>query len=210
MNKRRTVFRASAKFYVIITIVAAAIAGAWFCMVSGRTAVATDGTVQFTTVVPAVVVRDEEVIASESYGKADYLVPDQQRVEADTAVVEVYKWGYNEKVMDDLVDVRTKILLYEESSLDDSEADLAALDAEIEEKTRLIRAVDDATQDATALESELRELMARRARYLQERASSDQQLVDYRKQEQQLEERVGSWRDVWRAGNAGVVSYYFD
>lgn len=214
MQRKRKTLRASGKFYVFLGIMAALAAGLVLFYLKPGTAVAEEDSVDFTAVMPVVVVRDEEVVASESYGKAEYLVPDQQRVESGTPVVNVYRWGYNEKVMDDLVDVRTKIMQYEENNQTASATELASINDRILEKTRELRDSSDehasAGSDAVAIEGELRELINNRIAYLRESVSSDQQLGEYRKQEQQLEERVGSWRDVWKTSDAGVVSYYFD
>lgn len=189
--------------------------GVWYFLASRDVTVVEQGTIDFAAELPVVVVRDEEVIAVESYGRAHYLVPDQQRVEQETPVVEVFKWGYNDKVMSDLVDVRTKILQYESGLLQGTAAsELSSINGEIDDITREIRIAANAqsaeADDVVALESQLARLMDERAQYLQSRGADDQQLEEYRKQEQQLAERVNSWRDVWTAPNAGVVSYYFD
>lgn len=214
MSRRRS-FRASAKFYVILGILAACLAGGWFLFQRRETISIEPGTIDFSASMAAVVVRDEDVIASESYGMASYLVPDQQRVEADTPVVNIYKWGYNDKVMSDLVDVRTRILQYETTLLGSDTSGLTQLNKDIADITaqiRLLSSAEDAQvlADAAQLESRLTSLMNEREQLLRDRVTEDQQLEDYRKQEQQLEERVNSWRDVWSSPDAGVVSYYFD
>lgn len=212
--RRKRAFRANAKFYIFLGIVAAAVVLVWLYVSGQETVQAEQGSMDFAVNMSCVVVRDEEVITAETFGMAGYLVPDQQRVEADTPVVEIYKWGYNDKVVNDLVDVRTKILQYESTLHGASSQDLQQMNDEITDVAKRIREAShnagENAEDAASLEAKLTALMDERTQYLRERVSDDQQLEDYRKQERQLEERVSSWRDVWSSPEAGVVSYYFD
>ncbi|MEG2189012.1 MAG: HlyD family efflux transporter periplasmic adaptor subunit, partial [Christensenella sp.] len=104
-----------------------------------NTAVVKQGTIPFEKQVPVVVVRDEQVVTAQNYGKANYIASGGDRVEAEAPVMEVYKWGYNEKVMNDLIDYQTKIEQYQQNGLDDGQ--VTELNAQITQKTADIKSI---------------------------------------------------------------------
>ena len=109
--KRRR--RANTKFYIFIGAVAVVAAVILFFIFNMQTAEVETGTIPFETEVAAIVVRDEQVVSAQNYGKANYLVSEGERVEAGSPVMQAYKWGYNEKFMNYLIDYKTKIEQYQ-------------------------------------------------------------------------------------------------
>ncbi len=206
--KRRR--RANTKFYIFIGAVAVVAAVILFFIFNMQTAEVETGTIPFETEVAAIVVRDEQVVSAQNYGKANYLVSEGERVEAGSPVMQVYKWGYNEKVMNDLIDYQTKIEQYQENGFQSEE--LTGLQKAIAEKAAEIRGIVNGTQDGDAVvaERELEALLAQKQQYLKENVSADQQLQEFYAQEQEIQGRVDNWVQELTADSAGIVSYYFD
>ena len=209
ISRRRTI-RVNAKFYLFILLIAAAAAAVAYFALRTDTAVVRAGRLEFDTEVPVVIVRDEEVITTESYEKVSFLVPDLQRVEADTPVAEIFRWGYNERVMNDVIDVQNRIEEYE-ARQGSAGQELREINTRIAEETDRIRQIaNGSSEDMIAAERQLGLLMDQKRQLLADSAQRDSQLTALYDQEQQLLERVNSWRDLSSAPQAGVVSYYYD
>lgn len=206
--------RVSAKFYGFLAIVAAAVIAVVFFASNVDTAIVQEGEIEFSTQSPVVVVRDEQVIPADNYGKANYIAQEGERVETDTIVAEVYKWGYNDKVLSELLTLQSNIMQYQENTLlmgvDDPQ--LTSLNDQIVRKrAEIVSAIGEKrSEDVISGEMDLKDLLQQKQEYLNQTVTSDQQLELYYSQESQLQERVESWRQVIAAPSAGVVSYYFD
>ena len=210
MVSRRRIIRVNTKFYVLIAAVAAAVGLLLFFFLHTESAVVSEGSLQFDMTLTAVVVRDEEVITTGSYEKVNYLVPDLQRVEADTAVAEIYRWGYNENVMNDVIDVQNRIEQYELEHGSVTQ-EVVSLNEQISEAAAAIREIAAGGEgDMAEAELKLTNLMDQKWQALSDSAGRDTQLEALYAQEQQLMDRVNSWREVSDAPKAGVVSYYYD
>ena len=190
--KRRR--RANTKFYLFIGAIAVVAVVVLFFVFNIQTAEVEQGTIPFEAEAAAVVVRDEQVVFAQNYGKANYIVSEGERVEAEAPVMEVYKWGYNEKVMNDLIDYQTKIEQYQENVFQSE--DLANLQNEITAKAAELRGIINGTAegDVVTAERELKSLMASKQNYLKENVNPDQQLQDFYTQEEEIQGRVNNWR----------------
>lgn len=206
--------RANPKFYIFIGIIAAAAVAAIFFLTNIQTAVVEDGTIPFETTVPVVVVRDEQIITVPNYGKVQYVVQEGERVEAETPVANVYKWGYNDQVMNDLIEIQTKIEQYQQTQLEKAGGDeqLASYNSQIAQKTAEVSGIIGGAEGSIlAAERELKDLMAQKQQYLRDTVAADQQLQTYYDKEEQLKARVDNdWLEVMNAPADGVVSFYFD
>lgn len=207
VKRRRQV---NPKFYIFLSAIVVVAIVVLFFIFNINTAVVEQGTISFEKQVPVIVVRDEQVVSAQNYGKPNYIAGEGDRVEADAPVMEVYKWGYNEKVMNDLIDYQTKIEQYQENGLNDQT--VTDLDAQISQKAEEIKKIINGTAegDIVAAERELKSLMVQKRDYLKETVPADQQLNDFYAQEQEIDGRVNNWRQTLTAPAAGVVSYYFD
>ena len=67
------------------------------------------GMIEDVTTVDALIVRSETCVRAESYGKIDYLVPEESYVSAGTPVVNVYATGYSGEKMTELENLMTDI-----------------------------------------------------------------------------------------------------
>jgi len=206
--------RISAKFYGFLGIVAAVVIAVVFFVSKSDTVLVQEGEIEFSTQAPVVVVRDEQIIPADNFGKANYIAQEGERVEADTIVAEVYKWGYNDKVLSELLTLQSTIMQYQENTLmlgvDDPQ--LTSLNDQIVRKrSDIVTAISEKrSEDVITGEKELKDLLQQKQEYLNQTVTSDQQLELYHSQESQLKERVEGWRQVYAAPSAGVVSYYFD
>lgn len=210
MASRRRIIRVNTKFYVLIALVIAAVGLLLFFFLHTESAVVKEGSLEFETTLSGVIVRDEQIITTGSYEKVNYLVPDLQRVEADTAVAEIYRWGYNENVMNDVIDVQNRIEEYELEHGSVTQ-DIISLNEQIREVAAQIREIAAGGEgDMADAELRLNSLMDQKWQLLSDSSGRDAQLEALYAQEQQLMDRVNSWREVSSAPKAGVVSYYYD
>ncbi len=207
MGRRRQV---NPKFYIFLSAVVVVAIVVLFFIFNINTAVVEQGTIPFEKQVSAIIVRDEQVISAQNYGKPNYIVAEGDRVEAEAEVMQVYKWGYNEKVMNDLIDYQTKIEQYQLNGLNDPT--VTDLDSQIMIKAEEIKKMinDTAQGDIVTAERELKALMAQKRQYLKDTVPKDQQLEEFYAQEQEIDGRVNNWRQTLTAPSAGVVSFYFD
>ena len=211
-KRRRSIINVK-KFAAIIAAAAAAVVVLVLLLHTG-TVYTKQGSIDYETQQQAVVVRDEQVISAENYGTAEFVASEGERVAQGALVAEVYKLGYNEKVMSELVDVKTKIMQYQENNVlaDVIDADLDAINSDITKKGEEISQIINGQSDKNLVtaEKELNQLLQDKEDYLKNKINADAQLTEYYDQETQLEERVNSWRQEVVAPAAGPVSFYFD
>lgn len=213
-QRRTSRARPGKKFYFFLGGLAAGVFLVAFFILHVSTVTTEWGKIDFETSQSTVVVRDEKVYNAENYGKATFLAVEGERVAQGTDIAEVYKWGYNDKIMSDLLETQTKIEQYQENDLlrDVIDKDLEAINQSITGKSEKISAIISGAEqgDLVQEEKELRQLMENKRTYLHDKVNADSQLELYYEQESQLLERVDSWRQTVQAPAAGVVSFYFD
>ena len=214
MIRRRTARRPTKNFYILIAAVAAGVFLLWFFLNYNPSVIAENGKIAFETTQSVVIARDEDVVTEENYGKVTYIASEGEYVTEGSEIAEVYRIGYNDKVLSDLLDVQTKIGQYQENTLlgDVLDQNLIAINTSIEQKAEAVAAAvsGESDDDLLLLEKELNRLLEDKLAYLKEVVNADSQLDDYYAQEQELAERVESWKQSVTAQEAGVVSFYFD
>ncbi|MEG2957081.1 MAG: HlyD family efflux transporter periplasmic adaptor subunit, partial [Christensenellaceae bacterium] len=118
------------------------------------------------------------------------------------------------KVMNELIEIQTKIEQYQENEMlkDVQDPKLQEVNTQITQKSEEINHIINGEQDGDLVlaERELKDLMTQKQQYLRESVAADQQLQDFYSQEKQLLERVDAWREMVSAPQAGVVSFYLD
>lgn len=213
-RKKRASRRPNAKFYLFIGTIAAAVIVIVFLITNISTETIEQGVIPFEGEFPVVIVRDEKVMSEENYGKANYITPEGTRVEADKAVAEVYTWGYQANVVQELIEKQNNILRYQENQLigdGKEDAQYGSINESIAAKAADINEIiATGSGDLMAAERELKDLMTQRRDYLNETVAQDKLLEEYFSEEQMLRDRIDSWRKEVTAPQAGVVSYYFD
>lgn len=212
-KKSKIILKANGKFYAFVGIIAAAIVVIVLIINNIQTYTIQAGEIVFEDTYPIVIVRDEQVVEAENYGKANYIVAEGSRVEADSPVAEVFKWGYNEKVGQELLSKQGDIEDYQENSLmqDKQDSNLVTLNTDIEQKAAEIKEmINSGTGDVLAAERELNDLMGQKKTYLNDNVEADSKLEEFFHDEEQLQERVDNSKEVKVSPQAGMVSYYFD
>lgn len=178
-----------------------------------QTATVETGELQFEIQLPVVLVRDEEIIIEENYGKANLLVQEGTRVEANTPIAQVFNWGYNEKISFELLEKRNSIQEYQENALsqDNGDTNLSGINSSILAKSAEINEqMRQSDGDLLTTERELQELMDQKRSYLTDAVASDRQLEEFAGEEAQLLERISGSSKIITSPNTGVVSYFFD
>ncbi len=212
-ERRQRTRRPNAKFYVFVGTVTAVVILIVFLLTNISTVTVEQGEIRFEDSFPVVIVRDEKVISEENEGKANFLVPEGSRVEADRPVAEVYKWGYQDKVVQELTDQQNTIAAYQQNELlkNGEDQQFTALNESIDKKAAEVSdMISTGVGDLLLAERELRELIKQRQEYLKETVPRDSMLEEYYSNEQLLQDRIEGWRQEVRAPQAGVVSFYFD
>lgn len=208
---RRSAIRINPKFYVFLGIVAAVVIAIVFFITNVNTAIVEQGEIMFEKALPVIVVRDEQVISAPSYGKPNYLVQEGERVEAGASVAEIYKGGYNDKVITELLEIQAKIEEYQENLIADDEQ-LKSLNDQIMQKSADMRSIVNGEMegDVVTAENELKALMASKQTYLRDTVTADATLTEFYNKESELQGRVNEWKEAVTAPEAGVVSFYID
>lgn len=212
-NRRRKTWRLSGRFYAFLGTAAAVAVAVIFLITHIRTAVVETGELQFEIQLPVILVRDEEVIVEENYGKANLLVQEGTRVETNTPIAQVFNWGYNEKISFELLEKRASIQEYQENALlqETPDTNLAGINASISAKTSEINEqIRKAEGNTPTLEYELQDLMDQKRTYLNDTVAKDRQLEEFAGEEAQLVERIAGASKTISSPNTGVVSYFFD
>ncbi|MGI6160489.1 MAG: HlyD family efflux transporter periplasmic adaptor subunit [Christensenellales bacterium] len=214
MPRRRKV-RLRPRFYVLLAFIIVAVAGL-IIMLDGNGELVTvqNGTVAFEKQVDAIVVRNEQVYTAEDYGKIVINVAEGERIAKDTKVAELYKWGYNDKVLDDLLQIQQQIKDYQENNILKNiiVEDLETLDSEIAAKIKEIAAAIQTGSgvDLLKLEQQLKTYMSDRQMLLKAKTNPDSTLEGYYSKEDQLNNRIAEWKVDVLAEASGVISFYFD
>ena len=99
------------RFYVVIFAIVAALILLIVLLISNRKSGSIhQGELTMNLDVDAVVIRNEICVTTERYDRIEFEVLEGAYVEAGTPVAQVYKWGYNEDLMQSLLTTQSGIL----------------------------------------------------------------------------------------------------
>lgn len=203
------------RFYLVLAILLATIALVAVLLLKGPSrAKIEDGSIAVERDVDVVLVRDEKVYNANNYASASFFVSEGEKVSQGTSIAQVYKWGFNEKLLTDLIDVQQKIQNKQENEIwaDTVNADLndynSKISNTISEIAQVIQGKSDA--DLVTLERKLKELSEQKQTFLRKNVQANDELNALYAQEQQYLERLANWREEITAEDAGVISFYLD
>ena len=203
------------RFYLVLAILLATIALVAVLLLKGPSrATIEDGSIAVERDVDVVLVRDETVYNANNYASASFFVSEGEKVSKGTSIAQVYKWGFNEKLLTDLIDVQQKIQNKQENEIwaDTVNADLndynSKISNTISEIAQVIQGKSDA--DLVTLERKLKELSEQKQTFLRKNVQANDELNALYAQEQQYLERLTNWREEITAEGAGVISFYLD
>lgn len=163
--------------------------------------------------VEVVIIRDEAVITGEAYGKMSFNVDEGQLVEGNEKVAQVYKWGYNENLIQDLVTLQQTIKEYQTNTLrkDISDPEYNELETQIH---NLLNEISEAMKhkknyDILNAQRELSALLDQRREHLLQ-FQPDGKLSEMLEQEEKYIDMLKEWRSDILAKQAGIISFYYD
>ncbi len=198
---------------IIILVVALALLIAWLIMRVSR-GVIDVGTLEFQqNNVEVVIVRDEAVETGASFGKISYIANEGQTVNAGDVVATVYKSGYNENVLSDLISLQQNIKKYQIGTLRKDIADpeyntiQLQIDKKLQQISQAIQSPD--SQDMLALQRELISLLEKRREYLK-KFQPDGELTQLLSNEEEYLNLLKEWQSDVPAKGTGKISFYFD
>ncbi|MHB1315388.1 MAG: HlyD family efflux transporter periplasmic adaptor subunit [Christensenellales bacterium] len=213
MARKRVKF--SSRFYIIIFVFVALIALALFLLLSSKGEMRIEaGTLEYTSIMKTVIIRNEQVTNAENWGKITYIASEGEQVNEGDAIAQVYKAGYNERMLQDLRAVQKDISDYIEQTLlkDVINQDLTALEEGIETLMQSISLVvrGEEEGDIFSLEQDLIVKMQGRQDLLRTLVQNDETLEDLLEKESSYQDKISTWKTDITAGQAGMVSFYFD
>lgn len=171
------------------------------------------GTIDMNLRFSAVVVRDEVLITTERYDRVIYKVQEGSFVENGTPVAQVFQWGYNDDIMQALLNVQKQILTEQLTQISGIEnAQLDGYNAQIQEKEAKLRALalSGTGEDLLSLELQLKDLSAQRREYLRTSVQQTESLTELYQQETELTNQLNQYRSDVVATDSGRISFYFD
>ncbi|MFR4009000.1 MAG: HlyD family efflux transporter periplasmic adaptor subunit [Christensenellales bacterium] len=114
-RKRR---RPTKRFFITIAVLACVVMLVVFLLLQGPSeALITEGNLFVDKSVETLIVRDEKVYNSDNYSTATFFASEGQNVTKGATIAQVYKWGYNEKLMTDYLTTQQEIQDYQENTI---------------------------------------------------------------------------------------------
>ena len=139
-----------------------------------KTVKAQKGELVYTDNFASVIIRDEKVYETENYDKAVFIAAEGEKVKKGAEIAEVYKWGYNDNILNSLLELQNNILQYQEDTIlkDIVNVELTQFNEKIQQKSDEIHQViaGEKEGDIITLERELKDLMTQRKDYLKVRS----------------------------------------
>lgn len=213
MAKRRI----APRFYILIGIIIVAIGAAWFFFFRESTyASMKQSTITFEQTEPTIIVRTETVVEAENYGKITFNVSEGNSVTKNKTIAELFKWGYKDTVMQDLVSTQSEIMTYQQNTIlkGSLDVELTNKNQSILNKLAEIKKVinGEKTGDLKTLYTQLQTLLDQRKALFKSKtqANADSKLTKLYQQEQDAIDRINGWKTALTASSAGIVSFYFD
>ncbi|MGI6175924.1 MAG: HlyD family efflux transporter periplasmic adaptor subunit [Christensenellales bacterium] len=209
-------FRLKLRFFIIIGVLAAMVVLLVLLLSKEKqTARIQMGTLTYENTLEAVLVRDEDVYTSETWGKVTYLASEGERVSKGAKIAVVYKSGYNDKLLQDLTNIQQEINDYIEQNVFQSVVppQIEQINAKIlDASQRISKSVrGESDEDLLVLEQIMIDLLEQRmTRMRQEVKDPDDAYKKKLSEEQSLIERLEAWRSDIYAEQAGMVSFFFD
>ena len=213
MRRRK---RVTGRFYIFLLI----LLGIAFLIVrpylhlGNREAVIMTATSEFSSMMDCVIVRDEEVITSESTARVEYIAPEATLVNAGDTVAYVYTAGYSEGLLSKLEETRAQIQDYHKNQILNNikDTDLERYDTIVDMMVLEFKKLANGDSSGSLLTAaqQLETAMVNRQEYLRQNKREDTKLSKLYDEENTRLASIQSWRKVESAPHSGVVSFYTD
>lgn len=206
------------RFYILIgaIIIILAVVAFFLFFQESTYADMQQGTIKFEQTEATIIVRDEKVVEAENYGKITFNVSEGDSIEKGKKIAELFKWGYKDTVMQDLVSTQSDIMTYQRDNIlkGSLDVELTNKNQSILEKLAEIKQVINGEKDGdlSTLYTQLQTLLdERKALYKSKvQANVDSKLTTLYEKEQAAIERIDGWKTELTADSSGIVSFYFD
>lgn len=212
---RRNRRRPTKRFFITIAVLASVVLLTLFLIFQGpNEALITEGNLFVDKNVQTLIVRDEKVYNSENYATASFFASEGQNITKGATIAQVYKWGYNDKLMTDYVTTQQEIQDYQENTVW-REVVNKELNTNNGKINNTIQEIVDVVQgksgnDLVVLERKLRENMEKKQQFLKTNVQADDKLNGLYAKEQDQLNKLANWRQDVQAEDAGIVSFYMD
>lgn len=164
--------------------------------------------------ISALVLRDETIVNSPEQARIMCIAAEGEMVTANTTIAMLYKSGYNDKNMQNLITLQQKIKDYQENNIlaNVINADLDTVNGQINAKLEEIRQCTANGQTGALLtyERELKDLMTHRQQLMKDIITPDEYLQKLYDQETGLQAKIDETRAAATAPADGYISYIFD
>nr|MDD6336112.1 HlyD family efflux transporter periplasmic adaptor subunit [bacterium] len=214
MAKARARFRIRPRFFVFLFIVIFLIGmGIRYAIRPYQQVEIQWGGLTIGRVEQGTIVWNETLSVNKDTGKINYLVAEGESVEAEDPLVQVYRVGYSDTYVNNVLEIQQNILTYLLDRMSDQvDPQLTLLQNEIAVQVKEISACQLAgkTSDVLWREARLRQALLDRRTYLVEQAQNDPYLQRLLQQEQEALANVSDYISSIGAPSAGLVSFYFD
>lgn len=211
MHRKR--WRIGGRFYAVAAALAVLMGAVIWMLATQQDKVVTieKGVLAESDATEALVLRSEQVIPSENYGKVVFTAAEGERVKQGDQVAIVYKQGYSDKQLQDLDLLNKQILDHQQELISDIvNQDLQAIDREIGELTAQVATAKEDGTNLVLLQRQLSTKLDERSATLKDSLQPDSELTSLYKQQSDLEEKLKSWQNEVLSPSDGIVSFYLD
>ena len=217
-RNRRQKVQVTPRFFIIVGLLLAVVSGFALQRILGGGGDYTvrRGTLGSPQTLDALIVRDEIVVNSKTYGTYAPNAEEGALVSEDDLIATVYDSGYSSDTVRTQLDaVRQQILDYQTSSLLESVNDqsLTQLSQKVSQTVAAWKEFVNGTANQRLYERQaaLAGAMEERQGFLRQTiAAGDQALTDLYDKEQKLLDQIANYKTEYRAEQKGRVSFFFD
>lgn len=167
----------------------------------------------YTHTMDCVLVRDEEVITTDSVARIEYKAAEDTLVDRDDVVAYLYSTGYSQSELDKLETVRENIQVYHKAKLENIiDSNLERLDLAVQQRALEFKNLVNHVSGGNILTVNrlLETAMVNRQEYMRSNMRNDMKLNNLYSQENARLNSISSWRVESAAKRQGVVSFYTD
>ncbi|MBQ8506431.1 MAG: hypothetical protein IJ466_03245 [Clostridia bacterium] len=169
---------------------------------------------EFSQMMDCAIIRDEQVITSDSTARVEYIAPEGTLVNAGDTVAYVYTAGYSEGLLAKLEETRAEIQDYHKNQILNNikDADLERYDTIVDMMVLEFKNLVNHRSSGSLLTAaqQLETAMVNRQEYLRQNKREDTKLSKLYDTENTRLSSIQSWRKVESAAETGVVSFYTD
>lgn len=214
-KRKKKKSRIDPKFYVIIGVLLAVIAGLLVILLyNGKEETTERGTMLMELEnVSTVIIRDEEVYSSPEYARISCLVEEGASVTEGEKIATVYKLGYNDELMMSLLSSREDVYNAQMAKIGDTkDAKLDEMNNAIADAKARIEAcvLQNSGEDLLSIYRTLNTVLKERMDYLRGKVQETENLRALYATVESKEELISAWTEDVIAKGDGAVSFYFD